>query len=87
MDPSKEQEVVALLDKVAQRIKSIPGIVACYSSWRSADGHGVTTAIYESQAAAEAGQSVATSVWAEMGPFMVAPPVPITYENVQNLLG
>jgi hypothetical protein len=47
----------------------------------------VTTAIYESQAAAEAGQSVATSVWAEMGPFMVAPPVPITYENVQNLLG
>ncbi len=67
MDPNREDEVLAKLDGLTSQIKAIPGIVAAYTSWRSEDGHGVTTAIYESQADAEAADTQAQSIWAELG--------------------
>ena len=86
MDPNREDDVLAKLDSLSSQIKAIPGIVAAYSSWRSEDGHGVTTAIYESQAAAEAAATQIQSIWAELGPLMTAPPTPGAYENVRDLL-
>ena len=73
-------------DSLSSQIKAIPGIVAAYSSWRSEDGHGVTMAIYESQAAAEAAAPQIQSILAEVGPLMTAPPTPETYENVRDFL-
>ncbi len=86
MDPNREDEVLAKLDGLTSQIKAIPGIVAAYTSWRSEDGHGVTTAIYESQAAAEGAATQVQSVWAELGPLMTAPPTPEAYENVRDML-
>lgn len=86
IDPSREAEVVAKLDALSARIKGVPGIVSAHSSWRSGDGQGVTMAIYESEAAAEAAADVVKSIWSELAPFMTAPPTPNVYENVQNLL-
>ena len=85
-DPNREAEVVALLESLSSQVKAIPGIVAAFSSWRSEDGHGVTTAIYESQAAADAAASQVQSIWAQLAPFMTAPPTPGVYENVRDLL-
>ena len=85
-DPNREDEVLAKLDSLSSQVKAIPGIVAAYTSWRSEDGHGVTTAIYESQAAAEAAATQIQSIWAELGPLMTAPPTPGVYENVRDLL-
>ena len=85
-DPNREDEVLAKLDSLSSQIKAIPGIVAAYSSWRSEDGHGVTTAIYEWQAAAEAAATQIQSIWAELGPLMTALPTPGVYENVRDLL-
>ncbi len=86
MDPNREDEVVAKLDSFTSMIQAIPGVVAAYTSWRSEDGHGVTTAIYESQAAAEAATAQAQNIWAELGPFLTAPPTPGVYENVRDML-
>ncbi len=86
IDPSREAEVVAKLDALSAQIKAVPGIVSAHSSWRSDDGHGVTIAIYESQAAAEAAADFVKGLWSELAPFMTAPPTPNVYENVQNLL-
>ncbi len=86
MDPSREDEVVAKLDSFTSQIQAMPGVVAAYSSWRSEDGHGVTTAIYESEAAAEGASTMAGNVWAELGPFLTAPPTAEVYENVRDML-
>ncbi len=86
MDPNREDEVLAKLDGFTSRIQAIPGVVAAYTSWRSEDGHGVTTAIYESQAAAEDAATQAQSIWAELGPLLTAAPTPEVYENVRDML-
>ena len=67
MDPAREAEAIATFDAVSGRVKALPGVISAYTSWRSEDGHGVTTAIYESQAAAEAVASEVQSIWSERG--------------------
>ncbi len=86
MDPNREDEVLAKLDTFTSQIQALPGVVAAYVSWRSEDGQGVTTAIYESQADAEAATAMAQNVWAELGPFMVVAPTAAGYENVRDML-
>ena len=36
-DPSRESEILEMLDDIASQVKAIPGIVVCFSSWRSGD--------------------------------------------------
>ena len=86
MDPKRAAEVVALLDGVSSRIKAIPGVISAYTCWRSEDGHGVTAAIYESHAAADAAAPEVQRILTELGPFMTVPPSPEVFENVRNLL-
>lgn len=85
-DPSRESEVMAMIDDVAARVRAIPGVVAVYTSWRSADGAGVTMAIYESQEAAEAAASAAQEIWGSLAEVMTAPPDPQVYENVRDMM-
>ena len=85
-DPSRESEILEMLGDIASQIKALPGIVICLSSWRSGDGVGVITAIYESQAAAEASAEAAQAIWGGFAGVMTAPPDAQTYENVRDLL-
>jgi len=86
IDTSRESEILEMLDDIASQIKALPGIVVCFSSWRSGDGVGVLTAIYESQAAAEAATAPAQAIWGGLAGAMIAPPDAQDYENVRDLL-
>ena len=83
-DPARQAEIEALLDGIKAEVKSVPGIVTVYSCY-GADGHGVTTAIYESQADAEAASQKAQSIWAGLASLLTAPPNAQNYENVHHL--
>ena len=85
MDPSREAEVVAQLDEVSVQLKAIPGMIAAYSAWRSADGQGVTTGIYESKAAAEAAAPEVQRMLSGMASLMTSPPSAEEFENVRDL--
>ena len=67
-------------------MKEIWGVVSIYTAWR-ADGNGVTTAIYESQAAADASTAQVQAIWANMADLLVGAPEVETYENVERLTG
>ena len=86
LDPNREAEAVAQIERVGSRLKAIPGIVSAYSSWRSEDGHGVSVGIYESQAAADAAAPEVQRILSELAPLMTAPPSVEVFENVRDLL-
>ncbi|MGI9414224.1 MAG: hypothetical protein ACR2PM_11180, partial [Hyphomicrobiales bacterium] len=79
-------EMEAMLDDIKSQVKSVAGIVTVYSTWRS-DGQGVTTAIYENQAAAEAATERAHEIWGSLAELLTAPPSAEMYENVEHLSG
>ena len=64
-DPSRLDDLTAKLDEIKAQVKAISGVVDVYSAWR-ADGNGVTAAIYESQATAEAAASQVQVIWANL---------------------
>ncbi len=83
-DPSRLEEMTARFDDLKEQIKAIPGAVAVYSAWR-ADGRGVTTAIYESQDAAEASVPQVKAIWSGLSDFLTGAPTVEAYENVEDL--
>ena len=85
-DPSRLDDLTAKLDEVKAQVKAISGVVDAYSAWR-ADGTGVTAAIYESQAAAEAAASQVQAIWANLAVLLLGPPNAETYENVVHITG
>jgi quinol monooxygenase YgiN len=85
-DPSRLDEMTAKIDEIKTQVKEISGVVSIYSAWR-ADGNGITTAIYESQAAADASTAQAQAIWASMADLLVGAPEVETYENVERITG
>jgi len=85
-DPSRESEILEMIDDMSSQIKAIPGMIGAFTSWRSGDGVGVITAIYESQAAAEASAEKVQELMGGLAGVMTAPPDTQTYENVRDLL-
>ena len=83
-DPSRLDEMTARIDAIRNRVKEISGVVTVYSAWR-ADGSGVSTAIYQSQADAEAAAPQAQAIWADLADLLVGPPTVETYENVVHM--
>ncbi len=83
-DPSRLDDLTGKLDEIKAQVKAISGVVDVYSAWR-ADGSGVTTAIYESQAAAEAATSQVQAVWANLTELLMGSPNAKTYENVVHI--
>lgn len=83
-DPARLSEMVTKIDSLKTDIKAIPGVVEIYSAWR-ADGHGVTTAIYESQAAAEEATPQVQAIWGGLVEYLTASPQATTFENVEHL--
>jgi hypothetical protein len=85
-NPDREDEMVAKIDEIKVQIKALPGIVSSYTVWRS-DGQGVTIAIYENQAAADAASEKIKVIWGGLAEFLTAAPSVEAYDNVADLLG
>ncbi len=83
-DPARLDDLTAKLDGIRAQVRAISGVVDVYSAWR-ADGNGVTTAIYESQAAAEAATPQVQAIWADLADILVGSPNAETYENVVHI--
>ncbi len=83
-DPARLDDMTAKLDEIKAQVKAISGVIDAYSAWR-ADGNGVTAAIYESQAAAEAAASQAQAIWADLADLLMGAPNTETYENVVHI--
>ena len=83
-DPARLDDLTAKLDGIKVQVKAISGVMEVYSAWR-ADGNGVTAAIYESQAAAEAATPQVQAIWADLTDLLVGAPNAETYENVVHI--
>jgi quinol monooxygenase YgiN len=83
-DPARLDDLTAKLDEIKVQVKAISGVVEVYSAW-SADGNGVTAAIYESQAAAEAATPHVQAIWAGLADLLVGVPNAEAYENVVHV--
>jgi quinol monooxygenase YgiN len=83
-DPARLDDLTAKLDEIKAQVKAISGVVEAYSAWR-ADGNGITAAIYENQAAAEAATPQVQAIWANLADLLVGSPNAETYENVVHL--
>jgi hypothetical protein len=83
-DPAKIDQIEARMPKIKAGIEGIGGVIDVYSVW-DAEGNGVTFAIYESQAAAEAAQDQVKGVWAIIADCLTAAPVVRTFESVEHI--
>ncbi len=83
-DPARLDDLTAKLDNVKAQAQAISGVLSVYSAWR-ADGDGVTMAIYESQAAAEAAGPQVQEIWAGLADLLLGPPSAETYDSVMHL--
>lgn len=83
-DPSRLDEMTAKLDTIRSQINAIAGVVDVYNAWR-ADGRGVTTAIYENEAAANAATPQVQAIWSDMADLLTGAPEVETYDNVEHL--
>ncbi len=83
-DPARLDDLTAKIDEIKVQVKAISGVVDVYTAWR-ADGNGVTTAIYESQTAAEAATPQVQAIWADLADLLVGGPNAETYENVVHI--
>jgi hypothetical protein len=85
-DPGKIDQIEARMPDIKAGVKAIAGVVDVYSVW-GADGKGVTFAIYESQAAAEAAQEQIQAVWANLADCLTAAPAVRTFDSVEHITG
>ena len=73
VDPAKLGEMVASIDEIKAKMAEISGMLMAYSAWND-DGAGVVTAVYESEAAAEAAKPQIGAVWAGLEGLLTAAP-------------
>ncbi len=85
VDATQTEAINAEIERLKPKIKAIPGIKSCLSSWRE-DGNGVTVAIYEDQESAEAAAETAKEIWSSMGQFLTSAPTTEFYDTVEDLL-
>ena len=85
-DASRLDELEAKLDAIKGQVQAIAGIVNVYSVWR-ADGKGVVTAIYETQAAADAASEAVQAIWGGLMEFLQGTPSTETYDRVAHMTG
>lgn len=85
-DPAKIDQIEARMPEIKAGIEAIAGVIDVYSVW-GADGKGVTFAIYESQAAAEAAQDQIQGVWAIIADCLTAAPAVRTFDRVEHIAG
>jgi len=72
--------VRSTVEEKRQQIMSLPGIVTCHVAWNE-DGSGVTTAVYESEAAAKASTAQIQAIWSDLASLLTAPPETVSYSD------
>ena len=65
-------------------IMAISGIVSCHVVW-NADGSGVTFAVYESEAAANASAAQIQAIWGDLASLLSAPPETLSFSDVIDM--
>jgi hypothetical protein len=85
-NPDRMDEMLGKIDEIKVQIKALPGIVSSYTFWRS-DGQGVTIAVYEDQAAADAASEKIKVIWGGLAEFLTAAPSVEAFDNVEDLMG
>ena len=76
--------MVERMEAVKPKVKAVQGVINVHTCWRD-DGTGVTIAIYESQAAADAAMSQVQAIWGELSEFLTSAPTMEAYPNVEHL--
>ncbi len=83
-DPARHDEMVAKIDGIKAQVAEISGVVHIYTAWRL-DGNGVTTSIYENQAAADAATEQVRAIWGGLADLLAGPPNIESYDNVARM--
>lgn len=77
----------ALRSRIEQKraaIASLPGLLACYTSWKP-NGEGLTFAVYQSEQAMAAADPLVEAIWAEFAPLFSAKPETHAYADMIEL--
>lgn len=83
-NPARLDDMTAKMDEIKGQVKAISGVLDVYSVWR-ADGQGVVTAIYDSQAAAEAATPQVQAIWGGLADLLMGTPKSETYDHVEHM--
>ena len=83
-DPTRLDEFVGKLDEIKAQVAEISGLIDAYSAWRE-DGHGVTMAIYESQADAAAAIPHVQAIWSGLAGLLTSEPELDNFDHVAHL--
>ena len=83
-DPARLEEFTGMLEDVRVQVAEISGLVDVYTAWRE-DGHGVTVALYESQADAAAAMPHVQTIWAGLAGLLTSEPEPDYFDHVERL--
>jgi quinol monooxygenase YgiN len=86
IDPSRLSELPAKIKEMAPGAKALPGILDIYIAWR-ADGQGVVTSIYDSNASADAAVAKIQALWGTLGNLLSGAPKTEMYESVEHMVG
>ena len=76
--------MVERMETVKPKVKAVQGVISVHTCWCD-DGTGVTIAIFESQAAADAAMPQVKAIWGELAEFLTSAPVMEVYPNVEHL--
>ena len=83
-DPARLEEFTGKLDEVKAQVTEIAGLVDVYTAWRE-DGHGITVALYESQADAAAAMPHVQTIWAGLAALLTGEPEADYFDHVERL--
>jgi len=74
VDPDRRAEVEALVNSgILSKVEALPGLKTAISAMRD-DGTGITTAVYDSEASANAVTDQIAEIWSALGEYLTAPP-------------
>ena len=86
VDPSRRAELPAKIRETAPAAKALPGVIDIYAAWR-ADGQGVVTSVYDSQASADSASTKIQAIWGALASLLSGAPKTEAFENVEHLVG
>src|SRR5690606_29228083 len=86
IDPDKAQEVDAKLDHISAILGGIAGLKHS-SVGRDDGGNGAVIGIYESEAAAKAGEETVAKAWASLSGLMTSQPQRQEFSTYNHLAG
>jgi hypothetical protein len=80
LDPTHREHAEAVLNGVAKKLPSIPGLQYAMAVWND-DGSGIYTALYQSKASAEAALPQSQDLWSGLSNYMLKEPEITTYDS------